>query len=134
MSLSPALTAETYCDVLTQLLELLDRDVVAEPTHGRADQRYRVNAPVTLGVVPGDDAVHQPDIAQFKALHRGWATDLSPAGIGLLIEHELPANVTMHVNVEAMLGQPVVLPIRIVYCNQLLPHTYRIGGMFLLAE
>ena len=134
MSTSSVGFPTTYSDVLDRLLDQLEKQASEDPTDGRADRRHRVNAPVTLGVVPGDDVTQAADITRFRALHRGWATDLSHAGIGLLTEHALPANMMMHVNVETMLGQPAVLPFRVVYCNQLMPHTYRIGGMFIFTD
>ena len=94
-------------------------------THNqRREPRFEVGAPVLLGVLVG-----QP--AAFKPLYRAWATDLSHHGIGLICEHDLPAHTQAAVNLEPLARRPCLLPLRVVYCRQLLPHTYRVGAMFL---
>lgn len=82
--------------------------------------RRAVHAPVTLGVIAGG----------YKPLYRGWATDLSLSGLGLLTEHDVPMGAVLHINLEAVAGEEMLLPIRVCYVSRLLRHTFRIGGTF----
>ena len=86
----------------------------------RAGMRRAVHAPVSLGVMAGG----------YKPLYRGWATDLSLSGLGLLIEHDVPMGALLYVNLEAVAGEEVLLPIRVCYVSRLLSQTYRVGGTF----
>lgn len=134
MSQSSAGVTPIHSDLVERLLALVEREAAAQPVEHRADVRHPLNAPVSLGIVSANDLAQMPDHARFKVLHRGWATDVSSAGIGLLIEHELPTGMTVWVGLEALLNQPALAPIRVVYCNRLLPHTYRVGGVFVPVE
>jgi len=104
---------------LADLLSSLDLE--AELGFGqRSDTRRSIHMPVSLGVMAGG----------YKPLYRGWATDLSQEGIGLLTEHDVPMGAVLHVSLDAGSGKPLLLPIRICYVSQLMSMTYRIGGIF----
>ncbi len=82
--------------------------------------RRAIHAPVTLGVMAGE----------YKPLYRGWATDLSLNGIGLLTEHDVPMDAVLTVNLESVAGEEILLPIKVCYVMQMMSKTYRIGGTF----
>ena len=86
----------------------------------RSSMRRAIHAPVTLGVMAGD----------FKPLYRGWVTDLSLNGLGLLTEHDVPMDSVLTINLESVAGEELLLPIRVCYVMQLMSKTYRIGGTF----
>ncbi len=86
----------------------------------RSSMRRAVHAPVTLGVIAGG----------YKPLYRGWVTDLSLNGLGLLTEHDVPMNAMLTVNLESVAGEEMLLPIRVCYVMQMMSKTYRIGGAF----
>jgi hypothetical protein len=90
----------------------------------RTSMRRAVYAPITLGVIAGG----------YKPLYRGWATDLSLNGLGLLVEHDIPMGAVLHINLETIAGEELLLPIRICYVSQLMSKTYRIGGTFEFAD
>lgn len=104
---------------LEAMMKRLDAELI-QIQGRRIETRRSVHAPITLGVQAGG----------YKALYRGWATDLSPDGIGILCEHEAPVGSVMVVDLSSVMGEEMLLPIRICYVNQLLPHTYRIGATF----
>jgi hypothetical protein len=104
---------------LAGLLERLDAEA-AQEIGLRSSDRRAVHAPVTLGVVVGG----------FKPLYRGWATDLSAEGVGLLTEHDVPMGALLHVNLISVAGEELLLPVRICYVSQLMSKTYRVGGAF----
>lgn len=108
---------------LASLLERLD-DEAAFDVGQRGGQRRAIHAPVTLGVLAGG----------YKPLYRGWGTDLSPDGIGLLTEHDVPMGAVLYVNLETVAGEELLLPIRICYVSQLMSKTFRIGGSFSFTE
>ncbi len=108
----------------------------------RDDRRQPVQAPIWLGVTPQtscepvmieDGSLPEPLDPQstFTPLYRGWATDISLAGIGVFTEYDLPTGVNLWVNLESLADEPMLLPIRVTYCKQILPHTHRVGAVFL---
>ncbi len=104
---------------MAELLDQLDHESNIDPWQ-RIGKRRAIHAPVTLGVMAGG----------YKALYRGWATDLSPDGIGLLTEHDVPMGAVLYVNLESVAGRSLLLPIRICYVSRLLSKTFRVGGAF----
>lgn len=92
----------------------------------RAGVRHQFQAPLTLGINLGSDDTYRP-------LYRGWGTELSRSGLGFLLEHQLDPGLQMWVNLESALRCRCLLPIRVVYCKQLLPHTFRLGATFTFA-
>ena len=129
--------------MLHRLLDHLAVQAALESESDRRDDRRQpVQAPVWLGVSPqtpncGDSLevgpLPQPldPQASFTPLYRGWATDVSLAGVGMFTEYDLPTGVSLWINLESMADEPVLLPIRITYCKQILPHTHRVGAVFL---
>ncbi|MEZ6193284.1 MAG: PilZ domain-containing protein [Phycisphaerales bacterium] len=109
-----------------RLFAVLDRleDEAAFDIGLRTSMRRAVYAPITLGVLAGG----------YKPLYRGWATDLSLSGLGLLVEHDIPMGAVLHINLETIAGEELLLPIRICYVSQLMSKTYRIGGTFEFAD
>lgn len=105
--------------MLEGLLDRLDDESVFDMGL-RSSMRRAVHAPVTLGVIAGG----------YKPLYRGWATDLSLNGLGLLAEHEIPMDAVLTVNLESVTGEPMLLPIKVCYVMQMMSKTYRIGGTF----
>jgi len=105
-----------------QLRTLLERleDEAAYDIGLRNSMRRSVHSPITLGVIAGD----------YKPLYRGWATDFSLNGLGMLTEHDIPMNASLTISLEAMVNEPLLLPIRVCYVSQLMTKTYRIGGVF----
>ena len=104
---------------LQRLLEKLE-DESSFDIGLRDSVRRSIYTPISLGVIAGG----------YKALYQGWATDLSPNGIGMLTEHDLPMNASLTVSLEAIVNEPLLLPIRICYVSQLMSQTYRVGGVF----
>ena len=105
-----------------RLQAVLDRleDEAAFDIGQRSMLRHAVYAPITLGVLAGG----------YKPLYRGWATDLSLSGLGLLVEHDVPMGAVLYINLETIAGGELLLPIRVCYVSQLMSKTYRIGGTF----
>jgi hypothetical protein len=104
---------------LTGLLDRLDDEAVFDMGL-RSSMRRAIHAPVTLGVIAGG----------YKPLYRGWATDLSLNGLGLLTEHDVPMDAVLTINLESVAGEELLLPIRICYVMKMMSKTYRIGGIF----
>jgi len=122
---SPGVTLEIIHQQVSprqQLLQFLDHleDEAAFDMGLRDSMRRAVHIPITLGVIAGD----------YKPLYRGWATDLSINGVGLLAEHDVPMNAALTVSLEVMGHEPLLMPIRICYVSQMMTQTYRIGGVF----
>ncbi|MEX0777715.1 MAG: PilZ domain-containing protein [Phycisphaeraceae bacterium] len=109
---------------LASYLQELEHQQTQPHDLGRREPRYPVQGRVPMGVrlSPAGD---------FRPLYRGWATDLSHHGMGILIEHQLPTNSNLAVNLEPLIGATCIVTARIVYCRQLLPQTYRLGLAFL---
>jgi hypothetical protein len=116
-------SAQETTRLLDALLKKLANDAPA--VHHRNEPRHPVHAPATLGVRLGSGQ-------DYKALHRGWALDISRQGLAVLLEHELPVGMEMFVNLEALTGQPCILAVRVIYSRQLLPRAHRIGLAFAL--
>lgn len=131
-----------------RLFRLLD-EIQVERAHDADDERHlrrwAVQAPVLLGTPRGDAvpkislAGDQPGAAgfpfsqSFDLICHGWASDLSESGIGLLTEQPLPMGKVLHVSLQALLSEPVLIPVRIVYSRRILAHTHRAGGSFCFA-
>jgi len=107
---------------MQQLVGLLDRldDEAVFDMGLRSSMRRAIHAPVTLGVMAGD----------YKPLYRGWATDLSLNGLGLLTEHDVPMDAVLTINLESVAGEELLLPIKVCYVMQMMSRTYRVGGVF----
>ena len=123
-------------DRLLRLLNQLGSDASHhEPSTERDGRHHAVEAPVALGVFTGaSDEVAaglRGSADQFRPVYHAWATHLSPHGISLLMEQELPLHRRLVVRLDALTQVPLHIPIRIIYCRQLLPRTHRIGGVFL---
>ncbi len=104
---------------LLGLLEKLEDETVFDMDL-RSSMRRAIHTPVSLGVMAGG----------YKPLYHGWATDLSLNGLGLLTEHDVPMDAILYVNLEAVAGEELLLPICVCYVRQLMSKTYRIGGTF----
>ena len=89
----------------------------------RQDMRHPISAPLPVGVVLGGN--------EFKVLYRGWLTDLSLHGMAFLTEKPMPTQTCVMANLEPLLGHRCLLGMRIIYCQKVLPHTYRNGAVFL---
>ncbi|QDU35404.1 hypothetical protein KS4_34850 [Poriferisphaera corsica] len=124
----------TFVDqTILYLMQRLEREGRAHHLSQRVDHRHNVHAPAKLGIADRDPNNLPVD---FKPLYHAWITDISSSGVGMLLEHDLPHNVIMWLNLGSMIPeehrpeQQQLLPIRIAYCMKLLPHTYRVGGAF----
>lgn len=140
---------------LAMILKQLAVESAGQFTAGRMWERRVVSAPVRVGVqlqagadtTQHHDADHPCEKLQhadhpgtccrcrergvgFCELHQGWITDISASGVGLLLEHDLPANHIMALDLKELAGEAFVIPICIVYCRQVLPNTWRIGAAF----
>ncbi|QQE13449.1 hypothetical protein JD969_08335 [Planctomycetota bacterium] len=125
----------TFVDhTIGYLMERLDRESRTHQMSQRGDTRHNLHAPAKLGLVErakGDLPVN------FKPLYHAWITDISSSGIGMLLEHDLPGNIIIWVNLSSMIPEELrsdkqqLLPFRVAYCMKLLPHTYRVGGAFI---
>lgn len=118
---------------LAMILKELAVESVQIDSAGREWERRVVYSPVTLGV-DLNVTPHAPQrVSTFHKLHEAWATDISACGVGLLLASDLPVNHLMAVDLGALAYhsvQPYILPIRTVYCQQLLPKTWRVGAAF----
>lgn len=103
-------------DLLRQLAAESQSMDILEPR----EPRQLVHAPVTI-------SVHQPDGG--TRLVDGWATELSPGGLGLLTDEPLP-DASMTVDLGELADRPLVLKARLIYRMQLLPQTFRHGLAF----
>ncbi|WP_432798250.1 hypothetical protein [Poriferisphaera sp. WC338] len=118
---------------LGQLLGRLDRESRSQQMAQRAESRHNVHAPAQLGMaIRGEDGLP----TEFKGLYRAWVTDVSSAGLGMLLEHDMPRDVVIWANVQSLYTPEEtdvcshILPIRVAYCMRLLPTTFRVGGAF----
>ena len=75
-------------------------------------------------------ALDRVPVSVFKPLYDAWMTDLSIDGMGLLVTRPLPANTRCWVRLDELAGRPLIMPLRLIYCRQMLKHTYRIGAAF----
>lgn len=115
---------------LQQLCQQLAGEATEASTR-RQHERLNVSAPVSIGIILRNDEQTTTDgPPQFRPLHQAWLTDLSLGGIGVLMEHELPRDVTLWINLNTLAQHTLLLPIRIVYSRQLLPNTWRLGACF----
>lgn len=115
-------------DAVRQQLRVLIDHLVMETSSfedetSRSSPRVAVWGPVNLGI-------RLEGSPRMRALSRGWAVDLSGEGMGLLTPHELPRGELMYVNLEPIAGESLELPIRVIYCQQLMPSAYRVGVYF----
>ena len=133
MSAIQTAIADVPVDAVDRILAQMSDESAQHQICGRDDSRVPVQAPVRLGVIPGcsDPTDPRADPGRFTSLYDAWATDLSQTGIGLLAGHDLPMDVLMWLSIDALAGYPQLLAVRIAYCTQLLPSTYRIGAIFL---
>ncbi|WP_428387707.1 hypothetical protein [Mucisphaera sp.] len=116
---------------LDALLARLDQQELTLGTSNRETERRGVSAPVELGVLSGPeepDALPNPD--DFRPLYPGWITDTSPVGLGILTERDLPGNIRLWADLTRLAGQPLLLPVRVIYCLKVLRSTYRVGLAF----
>jgi hypothetical protein len=102
---------------------LLSQTSSFDDESARSHRRVAVWGPVNLGI-------RLEGASKMKALSRGWAVDLSADGMGLLTPHELPRGELMFANLEPIAGDDLELAIRVIYCQQLMPATYRVGVYF----
>jgi len=134
MSTNSLKLVEPCVDPLARVLDRLAMES-RQPWQGnRREHREAVQAPATLGVMPDHvplEAETAVLVDSFKPLHPAWVTDLSLQGLGLLVEHDVPTRVRMWVDLESLVGEPLVMPIRVIYCWPLLAHTHRVGGVFM---
>ncbi len=129
-----ALTEQARLDPRHALSELLDRLLFESAMTGpdvRAERRIAVHAPLTLGVCVDPAG---PSVRGFRPLYQAWATDLSDTGVGMLVEHDLPLHKRLWANLDALMAQPFVMPLQVVYCRRLLSTTHRAGAMFLFPD
>lgn len=127
-STSPQAVGSATRTSLERLVEQLHhQEESVASAESRHETRRAVHAPVMLGVILHN---HQT----FKPLYRAWATDLSRLGVGLLIENDMPQGMELVVNLEPLLGRECLVPVRVVYCRRLLPHTYRLGLLFIWGD
>ncbi|MEQ9454999.1 MAG: hypothetical protein RLN76_10465 [Phycisphaeraceae bacterium] len=121
----------TFANRLDVLLDRIDDQERQMGQLNRSDIRRGISAPVELGVLSGpDDPDAIPNPKHFRSLYPGWLTDASPMGLGILTETELPANIKLWADLSRVAGDPLLLPLRIVYCTKVLRATYRVGAIF----
>lgn len=135
-------TATSAGDPAAHLERVLNRLISEAAEHSlevRAEQRHAVQAPVWLGVPVGHSSAACPSGQPcpcrnapqcFRPLYKAFATNISKHGISLLTEFNLPLNVRLCVNLEALASEQLHVPMRTIYCKQLLNTTYQIGGVF----
>ena len=105
---------------LLDLLQGLAAESRACEDASQRDPRQPVHCPVTVAIE--SDGGH-------TRLVEAWATELSSGGACLLTDAPLP-DATLWVDLQALSDRPLVLPARLIYRMQLLPHTYRHGLAF----
>lgn len=118
---------------LAMILKELAVESAQVDAAGREWERRVVYAPVSIGVQLNINSANHGSLTGFHKLHEGWATDISACGVGLLLANDLPVNHVMAVDLGALIyesSQSFILPIRTVYCQNLLPRTWRIGAAF----
>lgn len=116
---------------LQALLEYLDLQEERLGQPARNEHRRGVSAPIELGVLTGPDDVEvMPNRENFRSLYAAWLTDASNAGLGILTESELPNNIRLWGDLSRLAGEPLLLPVRVVYSMKVLRSTYRVGLTF----
>ncbi|MEX0655699.1 MAG: hypothetical protein WDZ31_04960 [Phycisphaeraceae bacterium] len=139
---TPTLAGAALRDRLFHLLDAIQSEGEHNPDDDRRLRRWAVQAPVLIGTRRADAPPliaaggQQPAEANFpfnrsfELLCHGWATDLCESGIGLLTEQPLPMGEVLHVSLQSLLSEPMLIPIRIAYSRRVLAHTHRAGGSF----
>jgi len=118
-TVSPIAATSITREALLHFMRHMAEDTAQTNDH-RDEPRLSVHAPVTLGVVLGTD--------HYRPLYSGWVTDISADGLSVLVEREVPLHMDLFIDLETLLGQSFIAPIRIVYCKRLLTYTYRLGA------
>ena len=88
----------------------------------RRAYRHTISAPVRLHAVEHDLVASDSE--------PGWATDISLHGIGFLAQIPFHSGRRYVIDLAQLTGSPLLLSIKVIYCQQLLDHTYRIGASF----
>ncbi|QDU72848.1 hypothetical protein [Mucisphaera calidilacus] len=116
---------------LAALLDYLDLQEERLGQPERNEHRRGVSSPIELGVLSGPDHPDAgPNPENFRGLYPAWLTDASRSGLGLLTETELPNNIRLWADLSRLAGEPLLLPVRVVYCMKVLRSTYRVGTGF----
>jgi len=90
----------------------------------RSGPRFALQMPVKLGVcLAGSD--------EFSVIYDAWALDISSHGVGLILEDPSPPLLKLFIDFSSVMGEQFLLPARILYCRELLPHTYQAGAVFM---
>ena len=99
--------------------------MVYEPDRRRSAPRVVVHQPASIGLAVND--------FEYRLVRSGWCTDISRNGIGLMVEEEFVPlrEEDLLVCVDALVGRRCHLPVRMIYCKQVLKRTWRIGATFL---
>ncbi|MFA9476742.1 hypothetical protein ACERK3_00410 [Phycisphaerales bacterium AB-hyl4] len=140
---APGNGGEALRDRLFRLLDEIQAEGLHNPDDERRLRRWAVQAPVLIGTPRGEapprmqldgekpGTVGFPFSQSFELICHGWATDLSESGIGLLTEQPLAMGEVLYVSLQALLSEPMLIPVRIVYSRRILAHTHRAGGSFM---
>ena len=106
---------------LSELLEKVAHHAALE--EHRTEPHFPVHGPVTFGLT--ENGAEEP-----RAVGAGWALDLSGHGMALLSTTPVPQGSRLLVDLTALGADSLALPLKVVYCQQLLPGVFRIGGPF----
>lgn len=128
---------------LFKLLDELQAELAQAGSDDRVQRRWSVQAPVLVGTLEAgaeppvlEGARQRPTMdfpfsSQFRMICHAWATDISESGIGLLTEKPLEVGQVYQVSLQALLNEPMLVPVSTVYTRRIFTHTYRAGGAFL---
>ena len=121
MSISLSNIGPTAQADLERLLALLEQeaDCLADR---RDERRHPTQSPATLELIADDGQRH--------VVQRVWVTDVSRAGVGLILEQPLGAKARLLLNLSALAQTPCLLPIQVIYCRKLMTTTHRVGAAF----
>ncbi len=121
---------------ISEVLDRLNNQASPHEPYERDEYRLAVQAPANLGIVPCQPVITSigptapEDTGRFKPVYAAWVTDISDVGLGMLVDRDPSEHESLWIDLSSLVNQPLLVPIRMVYCTRLLSRTFRVGALF----
>ena len=97
----------------------------------RSDRRIRQRSDPRISVDQEVELFSISASGNLKSLGTAWCMDVSYQGIGLISDFSLDSGQVLAVDLKNLVGQPLVLAIRMIHSRKINRVLYRSGGIFL---